>query len=136
MLRGDAGSDLEQRVGLAVRLRDLRRDVEDRDAPAWSALVGAVVGVAVEDRANGVEAVDGLGQARAAEEREDRLGLAGDGGGDRGVVQDDDGALGLQLLERVLEAERLVQHLLHEGLDRLPRRTHRASGRRSRRRSP
>ena len=80
--------------------------------------MGAVVRVAVQHGLDLVEAVDGLGQPRAAEEREDRLGLACDGGSDRRVVQHHHRALGIEHLERMLEAQGMVDRLLDEGLDR------------------
>ena len=76
------------------------------------------MGVAVDDRLDIVEAVDRVGEARAAEEGIDFERLALDRLGDRRIMEHGDGPLGAQRAQRVLEDARLVERLVDEGLDR------------------
>ena len=63
--------DLDQGVGPALRGLDHHlRAIEDRSAARRPAPIGAAMGVAVDDRRDIVEAVDRVGEPRAAEERD------------------------------------------------------------------
>src|SRR4030095_7272463 len=111
-------SYLDDRIGLAAGFRHGGRNVVNGDALAGVTLIDPMVRMAVEDGAHLVEAVDGLGEAGRPKKRVDRLGFDTQGLRDRRIVQEDDGALGLQRMQRMFEAQGLVQRLLHEGLDR------------------
>ena len=76
------------------------------------------MGVAVDHRVDMVEAVDRVGEPRAAEEGIDLQRLALDRVGDRRIMEDGDVALGLQRAQRVFELARLVERRVDEGLDR------------------
>ena len=91
------------------------------------------MGVAVDHRLDVVEAVDRVGEARAAEEGIDFERLAFDRLDDRRIMEDGDAALGAQRAKRILELARLVERFVDEGLDLAARRTRRARRGRSRR---
>ncbi len=75
------------------------------------------MGVAVD---NGLhrKTVDGFGQSGGAEEGVDLVRLALDGLGDRGVMQDDHGALGPHLPERIFEPHGFLDAFGDHRLDR------------------
>lgn len=65
----------------------------DGNAGSGFAAGPTVMGVTVNDQI-GAMAIDDFGQARSAEEGEDLRSLSLDGGGNRGVMQDDNALLG------------------------------------------
>src|SRR5688572_12989132 len=100
--------DLEQGVGAPELLADDElRAIVDRDAGARAAFVGAVMGVAVDDRSDIVEAVDRVRQPLRAEILVDLDRLALERVDDRRVMEHRDSAVGAQRAQPVLELARL-----------------------------
>lgn len=112
------GLNFEQGVGSAERgTHHELRAVVDRNPGLGPPFVPAVMGMAVDDGPDIVEAVDGVGEARGAEVGIDADRLALERFGDRRIVEHGDRALGTQRPQRVLELAGLVDGDVDERLD-------------------
>jgi hypothetical protein len=118
--QGEVPLDFQQCVGPAEhRLDDELRAIEHRHAPRGAAGICAAMGMAMDYGLDGIEAVDGIGESRAAEEWVDFERLAGHGLGNGRIMEDCHGSLSSKRAKRVLEDPRFFLRLGDEGLDRL-----------------